>query len=200
MKIVLISGSSRAGSQSIKVTRWLEQHLKDLNVETEVLDLHKTALPLQHEEIWGEINTDPTAVKVREILDSADGFVVVSAEWNGMVPPSLKNLFVYVKHTMANKPAYLVAVSAYRGGAYPIAELRMNSAKNSFVNYIPEHLVIRGAEDFMNDLALDSGDKDDQYVKHRAMYGLKLLVEYTKALEQVRASGVIDYESYTNGM
>jgi azobenzene reductase len=200
MKIVLISGSSRAGSQSGKVARWLEAKLSGLGVETEILDLHQVALPLQHEDIWDEIENNETAKKVRATLEGANGFVVITPEWNGMSSPALKNLFVYVGHTMANKPAYLVSVSAYRGGAYPIAELRMNSAKNSFVNYIPEHLIIRGAEDFMNDSATDTGSKDDQYIKGRAVYGLKILVEYAKALDQVRGSGVIDYETYQNGM
>ena len=200
MKIVLISGSSRANSESLKVTKWLEHHLNERQVETEIVDLHTTVLPLQHEDIWSDIHDNPTAVSLRKTLDAADGFVVVTAEWNGMVPPALKNLFVYVKHSMANKPAYLVSVSAYRGGNYPIAELRMNSAKNSFVNYIPEHLVVRGAGDLMNDFDLKTGSDDDQYIKARAEYGLNILIEYTKALSQVRESGVLDYETYTNGM
>lgn len=200
MKIVLISGSSRANSQSLKVTKWLQKQLDNKHIETEVVDLQQIVLPIQHEEIWSEIDSLPAAVALRETLGSADGFVVVAPEWNGMVAPALRNLFVYVRHTMANKPAYLVGVSAYRGGTYPIAEMRMNSAKNSFVNYLPEHLVIRGAESFMNDNEASASDEDDAYIRARAIYGLNILEEYAKALKAVRDSGVFDYKTYTNGM
>lgn len=200
MKIVLVSGSSRAGSQSLKVAKWLQRQLENKKIETEIVDLQQANLPVQHEDIWEEIDTLPAAVALRETLESADGFVVLAPEWNGMVAPALRNMFVYVRHTMANKPAYLVSVSAYRGGAYPIAEMRMNSAKNSFVNYIPEHLIVRGAEDVMNDDAPSAEGGDDAYIRARALYGLDILIEYAKALKQVRESGVLDYQTYKNGM
>lgn len=200
MNFVVISGSSRSGSQSLEVAKWFESKLNDLSHEAKVLDLHEVNLPLSHEDIWSEIDNNDTAIAVRKKLEQADGFVMVTPEWNGMAGPALKNLFHYVKMTMAYKPAYLVAVSGYRGGAYPIAELRMNSAKNTYINYIPEHLIVRGAEDLMNDLDENSGDESDQYVKKRGLYGLGILVEYAKALKSVRDSKALDFETYKNGM
>lgn len=200
MNFVVISGSSRSGSQSLKVAKWFESKLNDLSHEATVLDLHEVNLPLAHEDIWSEIDNNDTAIAVRKKLEQADGFVMVTPEWNGMAGPALKNLFHYVKMTMAYKPVYLVAVSGYRGGAYPIAELRMNSAKNTYINYIPEHLIVRGAEDLMNDLDENSGDESDQYVKNRGLYGLSILVEYAMALKSVRDSKALDFETYKNGM
>lgn len=200
MNFVVISGSSRSGSQSLKVAKWFESKLNDLSHEATVLDLHEVNLPLAHEDIWSEIDNNKSAIAVREKLEQADGFVMVTPEWNGMAGPALKNLFHYVKMTMAYKPTYLVAVSGYRGGAYPIAELRMNSAKNTYINYIPEHLIVRGAEDLMNDLDENSGDESDQYVKKRGLYGLGILVEYAMALKSVRDSKALDFETYKNGM
>ena len=200
MNFVVISGSSRAQSQSLKVAKWMESKLAYMEHQVSVLDLHKTNLPLAHEDIWAEIDNDETAIAVRSQLEQADGFVVMTPEWNGMAGPALKNLFHYVKMTMAYKPAYLVAVSGYRGGAYPIAELRMNSAKNTYINYIPEHLIVRGAEDLMNDLDENSGDESDQYVKKRGLYGLGLLIEFSKALKEVRSSNVLDLDKYNTGM
>jgi len=200
MKILLVSGSSRANSQSLKVTKWLESQLQKLGADSEIIDLQSVNLPLVHEDIWDDIANLPVAKNIKKILESADGFVIVTPEWNGMAAPALKNLFSYLDYEVANKPAYLVAVSANRGGAYPIAEMRMNSAKNSFISYIPEHLIVRGVKDVMNDTEIDSGEGDDQYIKRRAIYGLKILLEYTKALGMVRESGVLDYEIYANGM
>ncbi len=200
MNFVIISGSSSAGAQSLKVAKWFESKLKDLSHEATVIDLHEVNLPLAHEDIWSEIDNNEAAIAVREKLEQADGFIMITPEWNGMAGPALKNLFHYVKLTMAYKPAYLVAVSGYRGGAYPIAELRMNSAKNTFINYIPEHLIVRGSEELMNDLDENGGDESDQYVKKRGLYGLGILIEYANGLKQVRDSKVLDFDKYDVGM
>ncbi len=53
------------------------------------------------------MDNEPAAILLREKLETADGFVVVSPEWNGMAAPALKNMFVYVRKTMAHKPATL---------------------------------------------------------------------------------------------
>ena len=200
MKIVLISGSSRADSQSLKITQWLQNQLKKQDIETEVVDLQKYALPLVHEDIWQDVAENKAAVALRSEFDSADGFVVVSPEWHGMAAPALKNMFVYVNKTMAHKPALLATVSAVPGGSYPIAELRMSSYKNSYLNYIPEQLVIRDVNGIFNSDEIDEDENPDQYMKKRAVHSLKLLVEYSKALQLVRQSGAPDYKTYPNGM
>ena len=200
MKIVLISGSSRADSQSLKITQWLQNQLKKQDIETEVVDLQKYALPLVHEDIWQDVAENKAAVALRSEFDSADGFVVVSPEWHGMAAPALKNMFVYVNKTMAHKPALLATVSAVPGGSYPIAELRMSSYKNSYLNYIPEQLVIRDVNGIFNSDEINEDENADQYMKKRAIHSLKLLVEHAKALQSVRQSGVPDYKTYPNGM
>ena len=200
MKISLISGSSRKDSQSLKITQWLDNHLKEMEVVTEIVDLQKLELPIRHEDIWEDVGKASDAKSLRVSLESADGYVVVSPEWHGMASPALKNMFLYVQHTMAHKPALLTTVSAVRGGAYPVAELRMSSYKNTFINYIPDNLIIRGVNDMFNSNSVTEGEKDDQYMKQRAVYSLKVLIEYTNALQNVRASDALDYKTYATGM
>ncbi len=45
----------------------------------------------------------------------------------------------------------IVAVSSGAGGAYPVAELRMSSYKNSRICYIPEQIIIRDVENVLNE-------------------------------------------------
>lgn len=200
MKIIVISGSSRTDSQSLKIAEWLNRQIQKLNVQTELIDLQKINLPIQHEDIWKDIDETSDAKELRGSLEGADGYVVVSPEWHGMASPALKSMFLYVQHTMAHKPALLTTVSAVRGGAYPIAELRMSSYKNSFINYIPDNLIIRGVNDMFNSDDIKVGEKDDQYMKQRAVYSLKVLIEYTKALQGIRDSDALDYKTYATGM
>lgn len=102
MNIVLISGSSRKDSQSLKITNWLERQLNTLKIDTEIIDLQKLELPLRHVDIWQDISEVPAAKELRKVLDAADGYVVVSPEWHGMASPALKNMFLYVQKTMAH--------------------------------------------------------------------------------------------------
>jgi predicted RNase H-like nuclease (RuvC/YqgF family) len=84
------------------------------------------------------------------------------------------------------------------GGAYPIAELRMSSYKNSRVCYIPEHVIVRQVEHVLN--TPDSISVDDTRIRDRLAYAVKVLEEYAKALQSIRHSGVIDFATYPNGM
>ena len=68
----------------------------------------------------------------RDRMRRADGFVIISPEWAGMVPPGLKNILLFAgPREVGHKPALIVAVSASRGGSYPVNELRTSGNKNS---------------------------------------------------------------------
>ncbi len=110
----------------------------------------------------------------------------------------MRNLFLICDRELAHKPALLITVSAGTGGAYPIAELRMSSYKNSRVCYIPDHVIVRGAEQMLN--TPESVNANDALIRDRLAYSVKVLEEYAKAFQNIRKSGVIDFETYPNGM
>jgi azobenzene reductase len=196
MKLVVISASMRKESQSLKVSKWLAEHAQSLDVESEVLDLHEVKLPLFD---TGETPA-PNAEKILNILDSADGLVFVSPEWNGMMSHGLANMLHFVGKELAHKPVMLVGVSAGRGGTYPVAQMRQIGQKNNQYVISPESLIVQGVNDIMNDHEMSDEKSPDQSVKTRADYALKVLIEYAKSLKTVRESGVIDHESFANGV
>jgi NAD(P)H-dependent FMN reductase len=202
MHIVLISGSHRQNSQSLRVTKYLAGRLAKLDgaPSTDIIELTGNPLPLWDESMWQKDSAlrkqwEPYAKR----LKAADGFVVVSPEWNGMVPAGLKNLFLYWSpDEVGHKPAMIATVSASRGGSYPVNELRTSSYKNSFICYIPQHLIVREvAKMFEGDTP--SG-KDDEYMRGRADFTLCILLEYTKAFKPMRESGAVFDAKYANGM
>jgi azobenzene reductase len=136
-------------------------------------------------------------------LDSAAGLVFVTPEWNGMVTPMLKN-FLLISSTysslLAHKPVLIVTVSASRGGAYPVSELRSSGYKNNHIVYVPDHLIVRDANTVCNSHEPDTENKSDVYTHEKIEYSLKMLHEYTKAIKQVRDSGIIDLVKNGNGM
>lgn len=204
MKFTFIVGSHRPNSQSAKVAGYLNRTLLQIEPgsESATISLAENPLPLWSEEAWEPGSALTTLFKpYADKLEQGDAYVIVSPEWAGMAPAALKNLFLLAGNTaMANKPALLVGVSASRGGSYPIAELRMSSYKNTFVCYIPEHLIVRGVEHVMNDDRLDPERKEDYYIKQRGAYALKLLARYAEGLKLVRQSGVFNPKEYPFGM
>jgi hypothetical protein len=91
-----------------------------------------------------------------------------------------------------------VGVSTSRGGTWPIAELRGSSFKNNHLCWTPEHLVIRNVGNILNET--EAVDEDEVYIRGRIDYALGILRGYANALSQVRASGLIDHETYPYGM
>jgi NAD(P)H-dependent FMN reductase len=200
MKITVISGSHRTDSQSDRVAAYIQSTLDARNVSAEVLSLAGNPLPLWDEGVWGN---DPKWERVwtpiaRKLQESA-GFVIVTPEWAGMVPPGLKNLLLLcTPNEVGHKPALIVSVSAGIGGSYPIAELRLSSYKNNRLVYLPEHVIVRDVKCLLDgDVA--SGPRDEE-ARARISYGLNLLEEYARALVAVRESGVINHTDFPYGL
>jgi NAD(P)H-dependent FMN reductase len=204
-KIAIVSGSHRAQSQSGKVARFI-QHLLQTEfgaVSCFVLDLGVTPMPLwdpglwegtpRWTEVWGPVSAE---------LQTCGALVIVSPEWSGMAPAALKNFFLLCnRQELSHKPGLIVGVSSSGNGAYPIAELRMSSYKNTQLCYIPEHIIVRDVRHVLNSVDLPEGaGREDIDLRRRMKYALSLLVEYEKALEAVRGSGVVDSRTYPFGM
>ncbi|MGB8687935.1 MAG: NAD(P)H-dependent oxidoreductase [Microcoleus sp.] len=204
MKFAIVSGSHRPNSESSKVAQFLAKILETEFPDSKniLLDLGKEPLPE-----WEESKWDEEAEKWKKIwepisnqLKQCDALIVVSPEWGGMVPPQLKNFFLLCgDYELGHKPGLIVSVSASRGGAYPVAELRMSSYKNTYLLWIPDHVIIRDVENVLNE-HFQANSKEDQYIQDRLLYSLKVLHTYAQCLIPLRASGVIDYDKYPYGM
>ncbi len=203
MKITVISGSHREQAQSLKVARHIKATLDDGMVEESALvSLANNPLPLWDMGVWeGEENWSRLLDPIRAELASSDAFVVVTPEWHGQVPAGLKNFFLlFGQNELGHKPAMIVAVSAGDGGAYPVAELRMSSYKNSRLCYIPEHVIVRHVEQVLNDDPGQNNQEADAYFRARIQWALGSLREYAVALRQVRDSGAAKTEQFKHGM
>src|SRR5579872_7479906 len=112
-------------------------------------------------------------------------------EWNGMLPPQLVNFFqLCTNQELAHKPALIISVSSGSGGAYPIAELRISSSKNTKICYIPENIIVRDVNNVLNCYENIDGD-DDQYIRDRMQHALSLLNLYAGALNPIREHDVV---------
>jgi len=202
MKIAIVAGSHRPDSQSGKVARHIASRLPELRPDAAcfLLELGKTPLPLWGEDIWQGQGPVVEAWKpVSAQIAACDALVAVAPEWGGMVPAALKNFFLLAGDgCLYHKPGLIVGVSASRNGAYPVAELRMSSYKNTHLQYISEHVIVRSVGDVLN--GGEPQSEEDGVIRKRIDYGLAVLMQYAEALRQVRASGVLDRKEFPYGM
>jgi len=203
MKYFILSGSHRPGSQSRKVARFIASDIQSQypDAASFVLDIATANLPFWDEGMWEDSEKwakawGPVAAQLRD----SDAFIVVAPEWGGMVPAGVKNFFLLASSAeLGHKPGLIVGVSETRGGAYPVSELRSSSYKNNYLCYIPEHLIVRNVTEVLNTDG-HGASSEDQYIRDRISYTIRVLHTYAEALKHVRKSGVIDTKTYPYGM
>lgn len=197
-RFAIVSGSHKISGASDRIATHLaglvSSHISD--GEANIISLAE--LPFWDEGMWGaaELETNWSAWRpIAEALRNADALIIVAPEYGGMVPPRLTNfLLLCTGEEIGHKPALAVGVSASRGGAYPITQLRSFAYKNNHVCWIPDHLIVRNLD--TNPTPFVEGSFEGQF----AIYCVRLLDAYASALKTVRQCGVIDYERYPYGM
>lgn len=95
MNIEIVSGSPRKESVTHRVVLFLEKYLKE-NTEHNVgvIDVRDWQFPLLQQEVFTNVDRAPEALKpLAKRMFDANGFILVSPEYNGSYTPALKNLF-----------------------------------------------------------------------------------------------------------
>ena len=198
MIIGVINGSPRQDSNSEKIAKYFESTIKaeKLASEVELFSLKNNPLEFWNQSFWdpnseSSKNWQPWASR----LERCTSFVVISPEYGGMATACLKNFFTICGGSLlAHKPAMIVAVSSGEGGAYAQAELRMSSYKNNRICFIPDHMIIKRADDMLNGDNPAAGE--DEHIRKRVFHSLKSLKRYDEALQTVRKNDDFDYKSF----
>ena len=202
MQIGIVVGSHRTNSQSSRVGEYIAKDLAHIDhaVSVDTIDLAGNPLPLWDESVWqGDSELATLWKPYRDRMRKADGFVIISPEWAGMVPPGLKNLLLFAgPKEVGHKPALIVAVSASRGGSYPVNELRTSGYKNNRLVYITEHVLVQDVADV---LAGETPASDrDAWLRRRIEFADRILLDYAKALAPIRSSGLTEHADFPYGM
>ncbi len=199
LNLTVISGSHRINSESARIGAIISEKLTTYGTKANLLSLYSNPIPLWDQE---QLKDPKSTLSVawsewKNNLQASEGFVIISPEWGGMVPPGLKNLFLLASQKeFGHKPALIVSVSASINGAYPIAELRSSSYKNNKICYLPEHIIIRNAASMLS----DSEDSHAESLEKRLNHSLHMLLEYAKAFREIRKSEVFLSGEYPFGM
>lgn len=119
-RILALVGSLRAGSHN----RQLAEAAVDLapeGVEVEVFD-GLADVPFYNEDVDNDHDRPASAERLRSAAEQADGYLLLSPEYNGTIPAVLKNAIDWLSRpspdeVLAGKPVAVIGASSGRWGA-----------------------------------------------------------------------------------
>jgi len=126
--IVIISSSVRNKRKSHRIALFFQQFVESRGYgKPEILDLKKYNFPLFEERLSNMKDPEPEWLAFANRVNRAEGVIIVTPEYNGGYPASLKNVIDFMYKRWHRKPLALVAVSdGQYGGTQVIQSLQFS--------------------------------------------------------------------------
>lgn len=187
MKILIILGSTREGRVGDKVAEWVVEKSRELNgVEFEFIDLRDWRLPYYDEPRHPsmvklgecpENHVDDWKLKVKE----ADGYLVVTPEYNHGYPAVLKSALDYPYNEWNKKPIGFVSYGGLAGGARAVEQLRQVSIELQMVP-IKDSVAIPAIKEKIDGAKFLNNERNDENLETV----FDELIWWAKALKRAR--------------
>jgi NAD(P)H-dependent FMN reductase len=187
LNTAVIYGSARRARKGINVARFAARKLEERQHEVTLIDTAEYELPLldlMYKEY--DAGTAPAPMQaVGEILAAADGFVIVTGEYNHSVPAALKNLLDHYQSEYLYKPSAIVTYSAGPfGGVRALINMRGIMAElgsPAIPSAFPVSAVFKAFD--------DDGNAVDKAYEERVGKFLDEYEWYARALKRERDGG-----------
>jgi NAD(P)H-dependent FMN reductase len=188
LNLAVLLGSVRRDRMGIRAARFVMRMLQERGHALTLVDPVELQLPLldrmykEHPKGQAPQNLEKLAALYR----AADGFVIVSGEYNNGIPPALKNLLDYFLEEYFWRPSGIVCYSQGAfGGVRAAMQLRMTLAELG-MSSVPSLMPIPG---IARGLSEDGTPADERLNKSMARF-LDEFEWYARALQAERAKGV----------
>lgn len=127
--IAVILGSIREGRAGEKVAKWFMEALKEnVHAHLELVDLREYPLPLFADatppSMRQGLHPNADVQKWLEKIAAADGFVIITPEYNHGYPGPLKNAIDYAYAEWNGKPVGFVSYGGLAAGSRAVEQLR----------------------------------------------------------------------------
>lgn len=184
LNTAIIYGSVRRARQGIKFARFLERKVAARGHDVTLVDPKEMPLPLLDLRFseYDEGTAPEPMQRIADTLDAADGFIVVSGEYNGGFPPALKNLLDHYLPQYRRKPS---AIATYSAGSFAGTKVQVSlrlTLSQLGAAPIPATLVVPGVQNAFDE---DGNALDDAY-ESRADKFLEEYEWYAEALKAAR--------------
>jgi NAD(P)H-dependent FMN reductase len=181
-QVLVILGSTREGRFGETVARWLMRQLDSRSeADFELVDLRDYPLPLYEAPPTAEQQS--TAQRWAEKIDAADGYIVVTPEFNHGYPASLKNALDHAYREWNRKPVGFVSYGGHAAGYRAVEQLRQVAVELQMVP-IREQVGIQAP--------WSAFDADGNLPREGTREAVERMVDdllwWTRALRQARAA------------
>jgi NAD(P)H-dependent FMN reductase len=188
LEFLVVFGSVRTERRGIGMARFLVKALQDQGHGATLIDPIEYSLPLI-DKMYKEYpkgDAPETLERLAGQIRSADGIVIVSAEYNHSVPPALSNLLDHFLEEFFWKPSAIACYSAGPfGGVRAAMQLRAMLGELGMPS-IPSLYPVPKVQDVFE----ADGTPKDPATFGRVTKFLGELTWYANALKAARASGV----------
>ncbi len=188
LSVAMVYGSVRSERQGIRAVRFLEHRLAQRGIHTTVVDPLEYRLPLL-DKMFKEYSPGeaPEAMRaIGDIFETADGFIIVTGEYNHSVPPALKNILDHFQREYLFKPSAIACYSAGRFGGMRAAVHMRSLVGELGMPSISSMLSFPKIQDTID---TDGTPLVDSFQKSSARF-LDEFIWYMDALKKKRAEGI----------
>lgn len=133
-KILAVAGSFREHSYNKRVLNIAAEGARNAGAEVTVIDLRDFPLPIYDADMQANGAFDENAMRLQNIFNEHDGFLIASPEYNGSIPGGFKNAIDWISRAndrykmyepVSGKSAALITASPGQfGGLRCLAHLR----------------------------------------------------------------------------
>lgn len=182
MKITLLSGTNRPGSNSRKVTSIIAELYREAGQPVDILDLVDLPPEIFHASSYAE--KPASFAPFSEAILASDGVHIVTPEYNGGVPGVLKYFIDMLKfpESFEHRPVVFTGVAAGMWGALrPIEQLQaIFGYRNAYL--CPERVFLPGIFDALS----DDGQLDDAGSMKRLRAQVAAFIKFAGKLKEIR--------------
>lgn len=180
MKIAIITGSVRNNRDGSRVVKFTEKVTKERGWEVTTIDPSRIELPLLQQMYRDMKEPEEKFRYIHETFINADGFIIVSAEYNHSVPPALKNVLDHFREEYFFKPSAIISYSSGPFGGVRAVEHIRSICSELRMPSIPTALSISRVHDSID----ENGDSVNGDYERRSK---KILDEFQWYLEAFKA-------------
>ena len=156
-KILVLGGSIRSGSHSQQLADAYASKLAGLDCMITRITLKDYFLPMMDEDLQKTSGIPENAVKLARLFHGSDAIVIVTPEYNGSLPPLLKNAIDWISRVSTNNGSPVIA---YRNKLCAIASTSSGQMGGvSALGHLRDILVRLGMLVISEQLALGHANK-----------------------------------------
>lgn len=188
LDFAMFYGSVRQKRQGIRAARFVRKQFEARGHAVELIDAMEEPFPLL-DRMYKEFapgEAPDFMDRIAGIIRGADGFIIVSGEYNHGIPPALKNMLDHYLEEWQYRPSGIVCYSAGMfGGVRAAMQLRMTLAELGMASIPTLYPIPRVQNAFEED-----GTPTDESAYEFAEGFIDELEWYAEALKAQRAKGL----------